>query len=254
MQIISSLKGRSDDIVTGRFHQSGTVKESAEYFDIPEGELASPVDRTRLEAILALLVLWKQRHTTLLQEAAQKAFDLGRNKAIIAANLPSHQPIASAEVPPAFLARYESDVSRLAAELEAGTKRFEGVRSIIEKGVTLGEVALQLRRLEDVERFRLDLMSEHLVWWGESEGLMSGAKEATSLQLAILGYANVKELPKELLGRLPRYVWAGPDDSRCCGSCLAAFNEDPVFADQMISPAERCEFGANCRHFWSSAG
>ncbi len=256
--LLDSLKGRSDDIIKGRLHQAkrphGSVAEAADYFDIPEDEVDQPVDRSRLAALLALLLLWKQRHTALLKDAAQKAFDAGRAKAIDAAKLPEHEAGGAVDIPPAFLARYESDVERLAAELENGTKRSAGVRAIIENSATLGDVALGLRELENVERFRVEMLSEHMLWWAESAGTIAGAKESTALQLALLGYGSVKDLPAELLEKVPRYVWAGPDDERCCPPCLDGFGEGPVTADEMIPPYERCDFGINCRHSYEPFG
>lgn len=236
--IIASLKGSSDDIISGRLFQrkhrspeSGEQREASEYFDVDE---EAPVDRNRLEAILALLALWKGRHSALLEDSLQGAFSRGRDRALKEVALdPKQFPMA--DLSPSFTNRYQTDVATLADHLENGSRRSEGLRWIIANAPSLGAVALYLRRLENQEKFRVEMMAEHGIWWAGMDGYREGATTANRY------FLNLGQEP-------PRYQWAGPLDARTCSACAGTFGE-PV-SPPLASPDSICEGSQNCRHGW----
>lgn len=236
--VIASLKGSSDDIISGRLFQrkghspqAGETAEASDYFDVDE---EAPVDRSRLEAILALIALWKGRHSTLLEDSLQGAYSRGRDRALKEAGLnPSQFP--AADLSTVSLQRYQEDVDRLADHLENGSRRSEGLRWIVENAPNLGAVALYLRRLENQEKFRVEMMAEHGVWWAGMDGYREGALAANRYLLG---------LGQEAL----RYQWSGPLDKSTCGPCSNMFGEPT--APPLASPDSICEGSQNCRHSW----
>lgn len=265
---LQSLAGAADDIVSGRLHQAkrpGTSPEEEEdalsYFDIDADERNQPVDKSRLAALLALLLLWRNRHLSIADAAIADNFKRGRQKALSDVKVRQASENADTQKFMADLqARFEGDVDRLKEGLENGTARSYGLRWILENSATIGGAAAYVRRLLDSEGYRSTLLSEHATWWGTQAGMRAGAIDATRSLLKEMGKAfpdhvTVDELSDQEKEILPQFIWAGPDDELTCESCSSMFGE-PVFAlsaDDLPSPESICSFSFNCRHEWVSA-
>ncbi len=246
--IIASLRGRSDDIASGRFHQSVSDEARAvlEYYDIPEDEADHPVDRTREAAILLLLALWRRRYQAIAEEEAGTTFRMGRLEALDQLGL--ENAVASRDtsaLKDVVLQRFDADVDRLENGLRGGTLRGPGIEAILGSATTLATAASELRSLFDEEEFRIQMYAEAFVWGSWMSGFRAGAVDGS------------RQLKGEGGGpdQLPRFVWSGPFDARTCNRCTAQFG-DPVAAlsvDDLPDPTEICVAGRSCRHYWELA-
>ena len=244
-EVVASLRGRSDDVASGRLGQQAEVtaaeREAAvEFFDLSEAEAAQLVDRDRLAAVLVLLALWRQRHGAIAAAVVEEVFDAERARALKQLGLGDLLTTGPTTVlRAALLVRYRADLDRLEVGLREGTARAAGIETIVREAGSVGEAAALLRRLFDEEGFRVTLFSESLVWSAALDGYRAGAVEGNQ-ELARLG------LP------LRRWVWVGPQDKATCSNC-AAWDEREVEAtslNELVSPQDWCLAGRSCRHRW----
>lgn len=258
--LVASLKGRNDDIASGRLLQKKRVHVSPEdlyaaqeEFNLSDADVEQPLDKSRLAALLAILALWRQKHGDLALAAASPLFLQGRSKALSEAKVPDHHPVDTTSLLSATtLARYGVDLDHLQSGLQDGTARAYGLNWITQHAATVGAAAVYLSRLKGAEAYRVGMLAESLLWSAWMTGYRQGAVEATRTKLAQLGYERVDQVPDEQKQDLPRYQWVGPNDERTCGPCSDMFNE-PVYAstlNDLPSPESVCEGGISCRHSW----
>jgi hypothetical protein len=261
--VIASLRGANDDLTSGRLHQAirpvPDVEEieALDYWDVPEEEKDHPIDRTKLAAILALLLLWRTRHTARANSYLARFFDQGRLAALKEVGVETMIAPGSQTLRGSVIGRYTADLDRLEAALKDGTSRSRGLVWIVENAATLGEALALLRRLRDSERLRIEMFAESLAWTSWSEGYRAGAVEATVLRAKELGMVtgaglSLSALTEAQRAELPHFIWAGPDDERCCAPCKAQFDNDVVALDlaDLPAPQDICKFGRGCRHWW----
>jgi hypothetical protein len=264
VSVVESLRGRNDDLTSGRLYQAAAAVSDAEilaaldYWDVPEEEREHPLDRTKLAAILALLLLWRQRHRTRSEAFLSRFFDQGRTAALEEHGVETVIDPASQSLRGTILSRYRADLDRLEKALRDGSPRSHGLQWIVETAGSLGEALGHLRRLRDSERMRVEMFAESLAWTAWSEGYRAGAVEVTRLKAKELGLVTTEGLSlagltEEQRQLLPHYLWSGPEDERCCAPCLARFGEDVVAFDlaDLPAPQDICRFGRSCRHWWS---
>jgi hypothetical protein len=263
--VVASLRGRNDDVTSGRLHQAKEtpvadteVVEAMDEWDVPIDERDHPIDRSKLAAILALLLLWRSRHVEKSKAYLLKFFEQGRQTALKEIGVEKVLTPLMAALRDAILARYTGDLDRLEKALREGSSRSQGIEWIVQNGANLGEALALLKRLEESERFRIEMFSESLSWFSSNEGYRAGAIEGTRDSAKELGFVtaeglSLEDLTDDQLAQLPHYIWSGPDDPRCCGPCKSAFSEGPVAAlslDDLIRPQDRCLYGQACRHFY----
>jgi hypothetical protein len=262
--VVASLRGQNDDITSGRLHQAAgypvsaaEIVEAMDFWSVPDEEKEHPIDRTKLAAILALLLLWRQRHTSRSQAYLDRFFDQGRRAALEELNVETVIEPASQALRGLVLGRYSADLDRLEKALREGSPRSHGLEWIVEKARDLGEALALLRRLRDSERVRVEMFAESLTWTAWSEGYRAGAVEVTRLKAKELGLVTTEglslvTLTEEQRQHLPHYIWAGPDDEKCCDPCKARFSADVVALDlaDLPAPQDICRFGRSCRHWW----
>lgn len=267
LDILGSLSGSSDDIASGRLLQAPVetvsedeIDEALAYYDLPKGERSHSVDHARLAAVLTLLALWRRRHTAIAEEAVATLFDQGHAKALSETGQRSQMSgSVKSELREAVTGRYGADLDRLESGLKDGTRRAHGIAWIVQNAATVGIAAALLRRLMTVEQFRVEMFSESLTWRAWSDGYRLGAVDATKTALKDAGVTvtadlQVSDLDAATKAQLPAWVWSGPDDEKCCQSCLDAFDEGPLYAlslDDLPAPEDVCSFGRACRHWYS---
>jgi hypothetical protein len=258
--LVGSLRGRNDDISSGRLLQKKRAHVSPEdlyaaqeEFNLSDADIEQPLDKSRLAALLAILALWRQKHGTLALAAASPLFLQGRSKALSEAKVPDHHPVDTTSLLSATtLARYSGDLDRLQTGLQDGTARAYGLNWIVQHAGTVGAAAVYLRRLKAAEEYRIGMLAESLLWSAFLQGYREGAVQATRTKLAQLGYETVDQAPDDAKQELPRYEWAGPLDANTCGPCADQFSA-PVYAADLNSlpdPQSICEGGLSCRHRW----
>lgn len=259
--IVASLRGANDDVTTGRLEQARVPEveqiEALDYWDVSEAEREHPIDRTKLAAILALLLLWRSRHTRRAELHLDRFFEQGRQAALSEIGVETVAAPASNALRGTVLGRYRDDLGRLERALREGNPRSKGVEWIVQNADTLGEALALLRRLRDSERFRIEMFAESLAWTAWSEGYRAGAVEGTVLRAKELGLVtsaglSLSALTEEERLQLPHYVWVGPDDERTCDPCRNQFGE-PIIAfslDDLPDPQSICRYGRACRHWF----
>jgi hypothetical protein len=262
--VVASLRGRNDDVTSGRLHQAKDalvadteVIEAMDEWDVPIDERDQLIDRTKLAAILALLLLWRSRHIEKSKAYLLKFFAQGRQNALKEIGLETVLTPQMAALRDTILARYTGDLDRLEKALREGSPRSQGIEWIVQNAANLGEALALLRRLEESEQFRVQMFSESLAWFSSNEGFRAGAIEGTRELAKELGFVTVEglsleDLTDEQLAQLPHYVWSGPLDTITCSNCVAQFGE-PVVAfalTELPEPASICLYGVGCRHFW----
>jgi hypothetical protein len=243
--IIASLRGRSDDIATGRIHQAISDEESAalDYYGLSEEDGQEPIDHSREAAILLLLALWRRRHQAIAEEEVGSTFQIGRKEALkqlkLENALPSRETSALRDE---VLKKFGVDVDRLEKGLREGTPRSPGIETILGSATTLSQAARELRFLFDEESFRLKMYSEAIVWSSWLAGFRAGAVEGTQ-QLHREGVS---------LDQLPEFVWSGPNDTRVCVPCGAQFGVriKALSVFDLPDPTIVCAYGRACRHYW----
>lgn len=266
-EVIESLSGWSDDVTTGRLAQAKKEKEVSDdeesaalaYYELAESDRSAPIDRTRLAAILTLLLLFVRRHRAIAEAKAKELLAVGRKKALaeVKKTTLAEGPISKG-LEAGVLAQFESDIARLEAGLRFGTARSAGLETIVKDALTVGEAAALLRRLFDGEEFRIGMFAEALVWSAWLSGYRGTAIELTRAALQANGVhlsddLDTSVLSEDQLDGVPRYIWTGPEDSKACDPCLGAFNDGPIYAlspDDLISPEDRCAYGRACRHWY----
>lgn len=242
-EVVDSLRGRSDDVASGRLGQQVEADERAaavEFFDLTDAEAAEPVDRERLAAVLLLLALWRRRHGGIAEEVGGEVFDVGRRQALQQLKLGElAPPAATATLRAELLARYRADLDRLETGLRDGTARATGVAGVVRGAATVGDAAFLLRGLFDEEYFRIVMFSESFTWTSWLDGYRAGAVEGNQ-ELARLG------LP------LRRWAWAGPQDTKTCENCAgwAGREFEALTLDDLPDPQGWCLFLRACRHFY----
>lgn len=267
VDVLESLRGASDDIASGRLAQvkkDAAVSEAEEdaaldYYNLPESERSHVIDHTRLAAILALILIWRRRHTAIAEDAIHALFDKGHQKALSDTGQPSQMPVDTIRtVRDRVLTLYGADLDRLETGLRDGTARAHGVEWIVQNALTIGVAATLLRQLMTSEQHRVEMFAESLTWRAWSDGYRVGAVDATQSALKDAGVTitstlSVDDLDNETKAQIPAWLWSGPDDERACGPCSAQFG-NPVYAlgiDDLPAPEDICLFGRACRHFWS---
>lgn len=267
VDVLASLRGAADDVSSGRLAQAADaavadaeVDAAMRDYDVPLTEKEQPVDRSRLAAILVLLLRWRHRHTEIAEDAIHDLFTKGHEKALAEAGQRSQMPLDTMRAQQAaILARFGTDLDRLETGLRDGTVRAHGVEWIVQNAATLGAAAAYLHRLLNGERYRVEMFAEALAWRAYSDGYRVGAVDATQSALKDAGVTVTADLKADDLdaatkAQLPAWVWSGPDDEKCCSPCLAAFDEGPIYAlalDDLPAPEDVCSFGINCRHWYS---
>ncbi len=245
-EVVASLRGRADDVASGRLGQQVaaaeevTAEEAAARarFDLSEAEAAEPVDRERLAAVLALLVLWRRRHEAIADDEVARLFRVGRAEVLrrLKRAGAGSEP-ATRALQEQVLGQFEGDLDRLQAGLAEGTARAAGLRRIVAEASTVGAAATLVRRLFDVESFRILQFAEALVWSAWLQGWRAGAVDGSAAAVA------AGEAP-------PEFEWAGPADARTCGPCLAQFGARfrATSVVDLPLPESICLFGRACRH------
>ena len=239
-EVVASLRGRSDDVASGRLGQQTEAEAAVEFFGLTEAEAAQPVDRDRLAAVLLLLALWRRRHGAIAAKVAGEVFDAERRRALKQLGLGDLlTTVPTANLRAALLERYRADLDRLEAGLREGTARAAGVEAIVRETATVGEAAALLRRLFDEESFRIVLFSESLVWTAALDGYRAGSVEGNR-ELAALGRP------------LRRWVWVGPMDKVTCDPCaaMASAEVEATGLAELPAPSSICAYGIGCRHWW----
>jgi len=262
-QIISSLRGANDDLASGRLHQADKPVDAAEeiealdYWGVPEDEKEHPVDKARLAAILALILLWRNRHTQRATPYLTRFFEQGKVTALNEIGVETVLVGELANLQETILARYSGDLDRLEKALREGSPRSRGVEWIVSNAGTLGEALALLRRLRETETLRVRMFAESLAWTAWNEGYRAGAVAGTREKAKELGFVtgeglSLATLTAEQLQQLPHYVWMGPDDERCCEPCKKRFGDGVVAFDlaDLPAPQDICKFGRGCRHWW----
>jgi hypothetical protein len=262
--VVASLRGRNDDVTSGRLHQAKEtpvadteVVEAMDEWDVPIDERDHPIDRAKLAAILALLLLWRSRHVEKSKAYLLKFFAQGRQNALKEIGVETVLTPEMVTLRDTILARYTGDLDRLEKALREGSSRSQGIEWIVQNAATLGEALALLKRLEESERFRIELFSESLAWFSANEGFRAGAIEGTRELAKELGFVtadglSLEDLTDEQLAQLPHYVWSGPLDTITCSRCTAQFG-DPVVALSLADlpePSSICLYGISCRHWW----
>jgi hypothetical protein len=263
-QVVASLRGRNDDLAMGRLHQAEKPVTAAEelaaldYWDVPEDEQDHPVDKTRLAAILALILLWRSRHTKRATAYAATFFEQGKATALAEIGVAAVLVGELANLQETILARYTGDLDRLETALREGSPRSRGIEGIVSNAATLGEALALLRRLHETEKLRVRMFAESLAWTAWNEGFRAGAVAGTREKAKELGFVtgeglSLAALSDEQLMQLPHYVWSGPDDEKCCEPCKKQFSDDVVAFElaDLPAPQDVCRFGRACRHWWS---
>lgn len=248
-EVVASLRGRSDDVASGRLGQQRNPSEAeraaaAEFFELTEAEEAQPVDRDRLAAVLLLIALWRRRHGALAAEVAGEVFDAERRRAFKQLGLGDLlTSVPTSNLRAALQERYRADLDRLEAGLREGTARAAGVEAVVREAATVGEAATLLRRLFDEESFRIVMLAESLVWTAALDGYRAGAVEGNR-ELAVLGRP------------LRRWAWMGPQDKIVCDPCAAwaGLEVEATSLDELVNPQDRCLYGRSCRHWWGLVG
>jgi len=245
-EVVASLRGASDDVVKGRLAQAELTVEEREalrFFSVPEDEGEQEVDRSRLAAILILILLWRNRHVAIAETFIGEMFDLGRGRVLKQLKVPDASALReTAALRDETLARFRSDIDRLQAALTDGSPRSSGIRQVVEASGMLAEAAVALRKLYNSESFRLGLFAEALVWTAYQEGRRAGAIDGTNRQRSN-GMTDEE---------VARFRFTGPLDSHICPSCRGHYGEE-LIADSVAalpSPYDWCDFGIHCRHHW----
>jgi hypothetical protein len=264
---LASLAGASDDIASGRLLQAKKKLppnrqeelDALSYFDVDEAEADKPVDKSRLAALLALLLLWKNRHLGISDSAIERLFGKGRTKALSDSKRPQAPEGAdTAQLMHEILGKYEGDIQKLEEGLENGTARSYGIRWIIENAPTIGAAAVYVRRLLDAEAYRVEMFAESLTWRAWQAGKRAGAVDAAKATLKERGHpfaVEPEDLTEEDKEALIAWKWVGPQDHTTCDSCSSMFG-GPVYAVSLAAlpdPTEICEYGLSCRHDWQPA-
>lgn len=264
--VVASLVGQADDVSMGRIAQADEPTEAeiaaaVAHFDIPIDEMDKPVDKNRLEAILALILLWRRRHQGIADDQINTLFNLGHLQAMSEAD---QMPVLPHEAPATLrggaTGQFGTDLDRLETSLRDGTDKVKGIRSIVTTAASVGAASALILDLFSRQKYRVEMFAEALVWRAWMDGFRSGAVDATLMALRTAGVdtsngISLTDLSAEVLATLPRYQWAGPNDQKCCAPCKARF-ADPVVVlslDDMPAPEDICRFKRSCRHFWSLA-
>ena len=240
---VASLRGRADDVASGRLFAADEAAElaAARYrFDLSEEDAAAPVDRAREAAVLALLLLWRRRHEAIADAEIARVFGVGR--AEVLRRLKVDHALSTPEtraLEGQVLGRYEDDLDRLQEGLTEGTPRAVGLRRIVEEASSVGAAAVLVRRLFDEEQFRVQLFSESAVWVAWLQGWRAGAVDGSAARVAA-GEAA------------PEFEVAGPLDERTCSVCtdLVGLRVQATTTEELFLLEDRCLFGRSCRHFW----
>ena len=263
-EIVASLRGANDDVTSGRLHQAADrpvtepeIVEAMDEWSVPEAEKEHPIDRTKLAAILALLLLWRSRHTKRSETYLASFFEQGRQDVLKAMGVETVASPAAVALKGTVLGRYAGDLDRLEKALREGSPRSHGIEWIVQHAANLGEAMALLKRLQESERLRIELFAESLAWTAWSEGFRAGAVVGTIIKAKELGFvtteglsaANLTEAQQQML---PHFVWSGPDDEKCCDPCRAQFHHDVIALDlaDLPEPQSICRYGRACRHWW----
>lgn len=264
-ELVDSLRGRADDIVSGRIGQARTetvsdaeVEAAGEFFSLDSAALGERLDRNRLPALELLLAYWLLRHRGIAGDTGGELFDRGRDQAVRQAGrevVPAG-PVTS-DLRRSLLDRYSSDIDRLRNGLWSGTPRSYGIEWIVGNSATVGEAAAHLRKLFAAEAYRIEMLAESLVWSSFQDGMRAGVVEAAREILRENGVLltddlSLEDVPEELIDLLPRYRWTGPDDEATCDPCRQKFGEPVVVLSLADLPAPEtvCRFALGCRHHW----
>lgn len=261
--IVASLAGQSDDVASGRIAQSedpteAEIAAAVLHYDIPLDEFDKPVDRSRLEAILALILLWRRRQQTIADDQIATLFTVGHNQAMTEAGQTTVLPHeAAAVLRGSANTEFTSDLDRLETALRDGTDKVGGIRTIVTTAASIGAASALLRDLFSRQQYRVEMFAEALVWRGFFDGFRSGAVDATQIALRTAGVdtangVSLADLTPEVLATLPRYRWSGPDDLKTCEPCRSRFGEAVVAlsVDDLPAPETICRFKRACRHAW----
>lgn len=244
--VVASLRGASDDIVKGRLSQQELTVEEREAlrtFRIPVDEAEEEVDKSRLAAVLLLILLWRSRHVGIADTFVGELFDLGRErvlKRLKVTDAPRLQETAALR--DETLNLYRQDIDRLQAALTDGSPRSGGIRQAVEDSDTLAEAAVALRKLYEADGYRLNLFAESLIWTAYLQGQRAGAVDGTRTLLERGALEN----------ELPRFRFEGPLDDRMCGNCRAYWGTEVVATsiDDIPLTQNICQFGRSCRHIF----
>jgi hypothetical protein len=263
-EIVASLRGANDDVTSGRLHQAldrpvtePEIVEAMDEWSVPEDEKEHPIDRTKLAAILALILLWRSRHTKRAETYLTSFFEQGRQDVLKEIGVETVASPTAVALKGTILGRYAGDLDRLEQALREGSPRSHGIEWIVEHAASLGEALALLKRLQESERLRIELFAESLAWTAWSEGFRAGAVEGTIVKAKELGFVTVDGLSVASLTEaqqqlLPHFIWMGPDDERCCAPCRAQFQRDVVALDlsDLPAPQDICAYHRACRHWW----
>ena len=262
-EVIASLRGRNDDLAMGRLHQDSSsvpevaIDEAMDYWDVPLDEKEQGIDKTKLAAILVLILLWRSRHTNRAIVYLKQFFEQGRTTALKEIGVETVLTGEMTNLRDSILARYTADLDRLETALREGSPRSRGIEWIVSNAATLGEALALLRRLKESESLRVRMFSESLSWGAFHNGYRAGAVEGTQILLKANGIFSfdvetLSNLSSSSLYGIPRYRWNGPQDTRTCSNCNNQFGE-PVYAfslSDLPEPESICSYGRACRHDW----
>jgi hypothetical protein len=265
-EVIASLSGRADDVSSGRLLQAKKgaeasdveMDEAIDHYGLPDFERDTPLDRSRLAAVLALLLLWRRRHGAIVEAKAKEMFAVGRKKALaeVGKKTLAEGPISKG-LEDGIVAKFDGDIDRLESGLRDGTSRNEGLEEIVKGAPTVGWAAAYLRRLFDAEQFRIGMLAEALVWRAWFDGYRAGAIESTRSKLQENGVhlvddLEVSDLSETELEGISFYEWVGPDDERTCANCSEQFGEPVIAIDELDlpDPISICLYKQACRHWW----
>jgi hypothetical protein len=269
--VVASLAGQADDVSMGRIAQAAELSSAAaeqpsdaeiaaavRHFDIPVDEMEKPVDKSRLEAILALVLLWRRRHQGIADDQVKALFNLGHLQAMGDADQTPVLPHeAAAALRGGAEVQFAADLDRLETALRDGTDKVKGIRSIVTTAASVGAASALVMALFNRTRYRVEMFAEALVWRAWMDGVRSGAVDATLIALRTAGVdttngISLSDLSAEVLATLPHYRWMGPNDEKACAPCRARFT-DPIVAlsiEDIPAPEDICRFKRSCRHWW----
>lgn len=261
--ILDSLRGRSDDVTSGRFQAARGEPDDTEIaaaldaYGIPESERDDPAETDRLAAILLLILLWRQRHVAIADGFVEDLFARGYRRVHEEVGQPVSSVPANTALRAEVLRQFQDDIDRLEAGLRDGTARATGITDLVTRVSTIGAAAAFLRRLFDRERYRVEMLAEALVWSSHEAGFRAGAVDATRKALTAQGVTlldgqSIAGLPAEVREKLPAFSWTGPSDGRTCSPCRSRFGP-PVYVqsiEDLPDPAGICLGRRSCRHSW----
>jgi hypothetical protein len=261
--VVASLVGQADDVASGRIAQAddptdAEVAAAVRHFDIPLDEMEKPVDRHRLEAILALLLLWRRRHQAIADAQIKSLFGIGHQQAMADAGQTAVMPAEAQTVLRGDAEQqFNADLDRLETALRDGTGKAKGIRAIVLTAGSVGAASALILDLFNQTKFRVEMFAEAMVWTAWMDGFRSGAVDATHAALRTAGVdttngISLTDLSPEVLAKLPQFQWTGPDDEKTCSPCKARFGAPIVVfsIDDMPAPETICRFKRSCRHWW----